>query len=185
MVAILKGQNAAARPTAWSNERKPCSTRQSRSTQSFGDAYLQLGNLEYARHNLATAIDDYKKAIDVKPELVDAHYRLAVAYDRTGEKEKAAQEFQLHDELKKQQAAEIEQQRREVKQFLVNGQPTFLDARAKADYFTGALRDATIPAPSRMVRIWFALICSNRSIFCVVGHFTSIASTVLAMPRPK
>ncbi len=95
----------------------------------FGDAYLQLGNLEYSRRNLEKAIDDYTKAIEVKPELVDAHYRLAVAYDRIGEKEKAAQQFQLHDEMKKQQAAEIERQRREVKQFLVNGQPTFLDAR--------------------------------------------------------
>jgi tetratricopeptide (TPR) repeat protein len=95
----------------------------------FGEAWLQLGNLEYSRRNLEKAIGDYAKAIETKPDLVDAHYRLAVAYDRIGEKEKATQQFQLHDELKKQQAAEIEQQRREVKQFLVNGQPTFLDAR--------------------------------------------------------
>ncbi len=95
----------------------------------FGEAYMQLGNLEYAQRNLEKAIDDYTKAIESKPELVDAHYRLAVAYDRIGEKEKATQQFQLHDEMKKQQAAEIDRQRREVKQFLVNGQPTFLDAR--------------------------------------------------------
>jgi tetratricopeptide (TPR) repeat protein len=95
----------------------------------FGEAYMQLGNLEYSRHNLEKAIDDYTKAIEAKPELADAHYRLAVAYDRKGETEKATQQFQLHDELKKQQAAEIERQRREVKQFLVGGQPTFLDAR--------------------------------------------------------
>jgi hypothetical protein len=39
--------------------------------------------------------------------------------------EKAAQEFKLHDEIEKLQAAAVEQQRREVKQFLVvlEGQP--------------------------------------------------------------
>jgi tetratricopeptide (TPR) repeat protein len=91
----------------------------------FGDAYLQLGNLYYSRRNSEKAIDYYTKAIEVKPELVDAHYRLAIAYDRIGETEKAKQQFQLHDEMKKQQAAEIERQRREVKQFLVGGQPTY------------------------------------------------------------
>jgi tetratricopeptide (TPR) repeat protein len=95
----------------------------------FGDAYLQLGNLYYSRRNSEKAIDYYTKAIEVKPDLVDAHYRLAIAYDRIGETAKARQQFQLHDEMKKQQAAEIERQRREVKQFLVGGQPTYPAAR--------------------------------------------------------
>ena len=92
---------------------------------SFGEAYLQLGNLDSSRHNLQKAIADYTKAIEVKPKLVDAHYRLAVAYDRAGETAKAQEQFQLHDEMKKKQAAEIERQRREVKQFLVDGQQTY------------------------------------------------------------
>jgi hypothetical protein len=48
-----------------------------------------------------------------------------VAYDRAGEPEKARQEFQLHDQIEKLQAAAVERQRREVKQFLVvlQGQP--------------------------------------------------------------
>jgi len=90
-----------------------------------GEAYLQLGILYYSRRNFEKAIDYYTKAIAAEPELVDAHYRLAVAYDRIGETAKARQQFQLHDEVKKQQAAEIERQRREVKQFLVGGQPTY------------------------------------------------------------
>jgi hypothetical protein len=42
-----------------------------------------------------------------------------------GSPEKAAGEFKLHAEIEKQQAAAVEQQRREVKQFLVvlEGQP--------------------------------------------------------------
>jgi GAF domain-containing protein len=44
-----------------------------------------------------------------------------------GEPAKTKQEFQLHDELKKQQAAAVERQRRELRQFLVAvpGQPTY------------------------------------------------------------
>jgi tetratricopeptide (TPR) repeat protein len=83
------------------------------------DAYLQLGNLSSSRRNYAQAIEFYQKAISTNPELAEAHYRLGVAYDRTGKTVKAKQEFESHDEIKKKQAAAIEQQRREVKQFLV------------------------------------------------------------------
>jgi tetratricopeptide (TPR) repeat protein len=92
-----------------------------------GDAYLQLGVLYFSQHNFAKAISFYTKAIDVNPQLGEAHYRLGVAYDRIGEPAKAKQEFQLHDEIEKLQAAAIERQRREVKQFLVvlQGQPAY------------------------------------------------------------
>jgi tetratricopeptide (TPR) repeat protein len=91
----------------------------------YGEAYLQLGNLYSNKRNFEKAISLYTKAIEVNPQLSEAHYRLGVAYERTGESAKAKQEFQLHDEIEKQQAAAIEQQRREVKQFLVvlQGQP--------------------------------------------------------------
>jgi tetratricopeptide (TPR) repeat protein len=90
------------------------------------DAYLQLGVVYFSQHNFEKAISFYTKAIEANPQLGEAHYRLGVAYDRIGEPAKAKQEFQLHDEIEKQQAAAIEQQRREVKQFLVvlQGQPT-------------------------------------------------------------
>ena len=83
------------------------------------DAYLQLGILASSRRNLDKAIGFYTKAIEANPELDEAHYRLGVAYDRIGQPEKAKVEFQLHDEIKKREADEIERQRREVKQFLV------------------------------------------------------------------
>jgi tetratricopeptide (TPR) repeat protein len=90
-----------------------------------GDAYLQLGILSTSQHNLEKAIGFYNQAIAVDPQLGEAHYRLGVAYDRIGSPEKAKQEFQLHDEIEKLQAAAVERQRREVKQFLVvlEGQP--------------------------------------------------------------
>jgi tetratricopeptide (TPR) repeat protein len=90
------------------------------------DAYLQLGILDSSQHNYEKAIGFYTKAIELDPQLGEAHYRLGVAYDRTGEPAKAKREFVLHDEIEKQKAAAVERQRREIKQFLVvlQGQPT-------------------------------------------------------------
>lgn len=84
-----------------------------------GDAYLQLGNLEATKQNYPAAVDFYKKAIDANSELNEAHYRLAIAYDRVGDQAKARQEFLLHDEIEQRQAAAVDRQRREIKQFVV------------------------------------------------------------------
>lgn len=86
---------------------------------SFDDAYLQLGILSFAQHHFEQAIGFYNSAIEANPQLGAAHYRLGVAYERMGEREKAKHEFQLHEQIEKQQAAAVEQQRREVKQFMV------------------------------------------------------------------
>ena len=82
-------------------------------------AYLQLGVIQASQSDFHKAAEFYQKAIEVDPLSTEAHYRLGVAYDRLGEKAKAAQEFHLHDDLEKKQAAEVERQRRQVKQFLV------------------------------------------------------------------
>jgi tetratricopeptide (TPR) repeat protein len=95
------------------------------------DAYLQLGILYSSQHDYEKAIDFYTKAIEVDPHLGEAHYRLAVAYDRTGESAKANREFVLHDEIEKQQAAVVERQRQQIKQFLVvlEAEPTHPTAK--------------------------------------------------------
>ena len=83
------------------------------------DGYLQLGILKSTQRDYPQAIALYTRAIEANPQLGEAHYRLGVAYDRLGQSAKAKQEFQLHDEIEKQQAVAIDQQRREVKQFQV------------------------------------------------------------------
>ncbi len=83
------------------------------------DANLQLGLLHFSRRDYTVAIEYFTQAITANPKLGEAHYRLGVAYDRIGEAGKARQEFQLHDQIEKEQADAIERQRREVKQFLV------------------------------------------------------------------
>jgi tetratricopeptide (TPR) repeat protein len=88
------------------------------------DGYLQLGILAASQHDYEKAIQLYTNAIEANPQLGEAHYRLGIAYDRLGQREKAQQEFQLHDEIEKRQAAAVERERREIKQFVVvQGQP--------------------------------------------------------------
>jgi tetratricopeptide (TPR) repeat protein len=83
------------------------------------EAYLQLGNLAASRHDFQKAIGFYSKAIEVNPQLSEAHYRLGIAYERIGEKDKAKLEFEQHDEIERQTAAEILRQRKDVKQFVI------------------------------------------------------------------
>lgn len=89
------------------------------------DGYLQLGNLHASQKDFAGSLEFYEKALAANPESTEAHYRLGVAYDRTGNRVKAQQEFALHDALEKKQAAEVERQRKEIKQFVVSvpGEP--------------------------------------------------------------
>jgi tetratricopeptide (TPR) repeat protein len=84
--------------------------------------FLQLGNLRSSAHNYPAAIELYAKAIAADPQSSEAHYRLGVAYDRIGERAKAKEELATHDALERAQAAEIERQRKEIKQFVVEAQ---------------------------------------------------------------
>ncbi len=128
-MAILKGlqqtSDQAAREAR--QQAETLLTRAVTIDPKCADAYLQLGILSFSQHQTEKAIAYYTRAIEAQPQLGEAHYRLGVAYDRIGAPEKARQEFQLHDEIEKQQAATVERQRREVKQFLVvlEGQPGY------------------------------------------------------------
>jgi tetratricopeptide (TPR) repeat protein len=125
-MALWKQQEQSANPQAL-QQVETLLTKAVTIDAKCADAYLQLGVLYFSRHDFEKAIGFYTKAIEVNPQLGEAHYRLGVAYDRIGEPAKAKQEFQLHDEIERQQAAVIERQRREVKQFLVvlQGQPAY------------------------------------------------------------
>jgi tetratricopeptide (TPR) repeat protein len=123
-MAIWKRQEQPADPKA-EHQVETLLTKAVAIDPKCSDAYLQLGILHFSQHQPEKAIEFYTKAIQSDPQLGEAHYRLGVAYDRMGLPEKAAQEFKLHDEIEKLQAAAVERQRREVKQFLVvlEGQP--------------------------------------------------------------
>ena len=86
---------------------------------NYGDCYLQLGILAAAQKDYANAITAYQKALQSDPRSGEAHFRLGVAYDRIGQAEQAKAEYKLHDEIDAENAAMVEQQRREVKQFSI------------------------------------------------------------------
>lgn len=125
-MAIWKRQQQLTDPQAL-REIESLLTKAVKIDSKCSDANLQLGILYFSQHDVAKAIDFYTKAIEANSQLGEAHYRLGVAYDRIGDQAKAKQEFQLHDEIEKAQADAVEQQRREVKQFLVvlQGQPNY------------------------------------------------------------
>lgn len=84
----------------------------------FPDPHLQLGILYAGRREYPGAIQEYERAIKLKPDLADAHYRLAQACVRVGEKERAKGEFEIYERLHKKQVAEAERERAEIRQFV-------------------------------------------------------------------
>jgi tetratricopeptide (TPR) repeat protein len=82
------------------------------------EAHLQLGNLNADEGKFAEAIPEYQRALELNPDLADGHYRLAQSYVRTGQKDKAQQEFQVYQQLRAQHLADLDKQRADIRQFV-------------------------------------------------------------------
>ena len=65
---------------------------------TFGDAYLGLGMSLLAQKNFADSVAPLQAAVKLQPENPAAHYGLATAYSRTGQKEEAEREFALQQQ---------------------------------------------------------------------------------------
>ena len=63
-------------------------------------AHLQLGILLAEQRRFDEAIPSLVEATRLDPNLGQAHYRLAQAYQRTGQKELAARSFAAFERLK-------------------------------------------------------------------------------------
>jgi tetratricopeptide (TPR) repeat protein len=85
---------------------------------AFGEAYLQLGLVIAARGDFEEALRRYEQAIQANPKLGVAHYQLSLAYRRVGEIAKAEHELQVYKEIERAEAAEAENERRELRQFV-------------------------------------------------------------------
>jgi tetratricopeptide (TPR) repeat protein len=85
---------------------------------TLSPAYLQLGILYSDQNDDAKAIAAYQKAIEVSPDMDEAHYRLGQAYERTGQKEKARQELAAYQQISKKVQQELERERSEIQQFV-------------------------------------------------------------------
>ncbi len=84
----------------------------------FAQARLQLGILYAQEQRWGDAIAQYRAAIRDQPRLADAHYRLAQALVRAGDRAQAQQEFQTFNRLHQQDVKENAKERAEVKQFV-------------------------------------------------------------------
>jgi tetratricopeptide (TPR) repeat protein len=90
-----------------------------RQDPGLGVAYLQLGILHSGLGDFTKAVSDYEKAIATGSAPEEAHYRLAQAYQRIGEKLRAAKEFEIYERLRKESVAEDERKRNEIQQFVI------------------------------------------------------------------
>jgi tetratricopeptide (TPR) repeat protein len=84
----------------------------------FADAHLQLGNLYSDQNRYAEAVPEYEKARELDPDLADVRYRLGQAYVRTGQKDRAQEEFAIYQKIREQHLAELDKQRAEIRQFV-------------------------------------------------------------------
>jgi len=117
-LALWKGQRGSGNP-AGPQRAEALLEKAVTLDPQLGEAYVQLGILYSAQGRFAQAIQACKKAIEVSPDLGEAHYRLSLAYRRLGEESKAHQEFQAYERVEQTETAAIEQQRRELRQFLI------------------------------------------------------------------
>jgi tetratricopeptide (TPR) repeat protein len=85
----------------------------------YGAAYVELGALAFQRADFAQAIKSYQQAIAVSPQLSEAHYRLSLAYKRSGDDAAAKREMETYQSAEKAESAQAEEQNRDLKQFLV------------------------------------------------------------------
>lgn len=94
----------------------------------LGAAYLQLGILYSQREDFSRAIPVYQKAIEVSTQpdetLEEAHYRLAQAYQRTGEKGKAQVELKLRTDLDMKLKEDRDRERHDIQEFVISLQST-------------------------------------------------------------
>jgi tetratricopeptide (TPR) repeat protein len=84
----------------------------------LAEAHLQLANLYSDQTQYADSISEYGKALDNKPDLADAHYRLGQAYVHTGQKDKAQEQFQVYQQLRAQHLADLDKQIADIRQFV-------------------------------------------------------------------
>jgi tetratricopeptide (TPR) repeat protein len=85
---------------------------------SMADAHLQLGNLYADQHEYAKSIPQYQRALELDPNLSDAHYRLGTDLVHVGQKENAQKEFAVYQRLRAEHLAEVQKEHEEVRQFV-------------------------------------------------------------------
>jgi tetratricopeptide (TPR) repeat protein len=85
---------------------------------ALGEIYVQLGMVYDAQGKKEAALAEFRKAVVASPELSGGHYQLSLAYRRGGQIAKADEEMKKYDALKRLEDAELEKERKEMRQFI-------------------------------------------------------------------
>lgn len=118
-LAVARWKRVSMADSRVAEQVKDLLTRSLKIDPKFAEAYLQLGIVYAAMAEMSKAVTAYENARNADPSLAEAHFRLAQAYKKLNEPEKAHQEFAAYEKIQNTKAAAIEQQRREIQQFVV------------------------------------------------------------------
>lgn len=86
---------------------------------NLAGAYLRLGTIALDRGDFARAIQLHSKAAALEPQSPEAHYALAQAYSRSGEKAKAEEELRIYQRASKDAAQKLDRERKAIQEFVV------------------------------------------------------------------
>jgi lipoprotein NlpI len=86
------------------------------------EAQYQMGMLRQDQDDWAGSIANLEAAVKLKPELAQAHYRLALAYRRTGRQQEAQDEMEFEKKYAKQEQEDEDNRFRQITTFVVNQQ---------------------------------------------------------------
>lgn len=84
------------------------------------EAYYQMGLLKQDQGDWAGSVPSLERAIALKPDLAPAHYRLALAYWRTGRKQEGQAEMELQKKYSKQGKEDMDRRLRQITTFIVD-----------------------------------------------------------------
>ena len=85
---------------------------------SIPEAHVQLGDLYAGQQKYEKSVPEYLRAIELNPNLSDAHYRLGTDYVHLGQKDLAQKEFAVYQKLRAEHLEEVDKERAEVQQFV-------------------------------------------------------------------
>lgn len=86
----------------------------------YPDAQYQMGVLKQNQGDWAGSIRNLQMAIALKPDMSQAHYRLALAYWRTGRKQEGQAEMALQKKYSKQEKEDLDKRLRQITTFIVD-----------------------------------------------------------------
>lgn len=103
-LSLWKGEGRAG----WDQDMRKIESLLRKSTSldpTFPLAHFHLGNLYSEANRLPEAIAEYQRAVTLRSDWADAHYRLGQAYIRAGDKKSGQEELGLYERLRGKEPA--------------------------------------------------------------------------------